>query len=101
MMPVSHASIRRSTAARMRARSAAVMSRYLLRGDAQATVMQRNAAIAACKAIGKEAVPYLIPALSSGRTGGWTAYLLREITGAQLPSRPREWQKWWEENGGK
>lgn len=82
------------------ARSASTMVRFLLRGDGKETVMKRNAAIASCKAIGTPAVPFLIHGLKGKSTKGWTAFLLREITGARLASRPREWQKWWEANGG-
>jgi len=81
-------------------KSATSLTRFLLRGDAQKTVMQRNATLAALKVMGKPAVPFLIPGLKDKRTRGWTAVALRDVSGVTLSSRPRDWQKWWEENGG-
>ncbi len=81
-------------------KSATQMTRFLLLGDAQKTRMQRKAAFESVKAMGKPAIPYLIPGLKDKRTKGWTARALREISGVTLSSRPRAWQKWWEENGG-
>jgi hypothetical protein len=72
------------------------LGNFLLEGDIENTKRCREAAIAAVKAIGVDATPYLFPCLNNTPTKRWTGFLLREITGQMIGSgRPGDWQTWW------
>jgi hypothetical protein len=71
---------------------------YLLQGDKPSLVRYRTVAMESLKEMGPRCVPHLIPRLKSKRHKGWTALVLREITGARFGYKDsRKWRQWYED----
>lgn len=79
-------------------KSATRLGDFLVTGDGQALETLRAAAIKNLKAMGVYVIPYMIPLLSTG-SRQYAAFVMREITGAQIGmSNPKAWRQWWNEN---
>ncbi len=78
------------------------LSKFLIAGDVPNAIRCRDEAMKALRAMngtcGEAIVPYMFEGLRGSSTKGWTASLLREVTGQSFGmSRPGDWVSWWKQ----